>query len=314
MGVPTIGAVAPTTVWTGGQVITITGTNFKPWSIPPVSPPGAALPPPTATVSVKVDGVECAEVQVYSATELTCKAPAHDPAIVSVAVTNLDDAGVAIPGETVTAAAALTYARPDLTSAPDLGRVEEQIVLDLRRQVVENIVMSVSTDWGETPFDMAAVGKLPALTLSGPSIVESRNAYATNSEIETGGYPLADHEVHRAPLTVDLSYDFIGLTDSARQLFNLHALTLQFFDRNKRLRILRDASDASKGYVYYDMEIVIGTAVRNTTEPNPSNVRSFTGSFTIYGVVVEGVAGFANETLVKRGGVVENVLISTSKF
>jgi hypothetical protein len=109
MAVPTITSVTPSTVWTGGQLVVVTGTNLRLPPDPPVSATGP-LPDPLPTVGVLVGSVEAKAVDVLSATMLSCNVPAADPspAPVAMVVRNLDDAGVPIPGESATLAAAVT--------------------------------------------------------------------------------------------------------------------------------------------------------------------------------------------------------------
>jgi hypothetical protein len=300
---PTITGVAPTTIWTGGQVVTITGTNFATWSLPAVT--AWVLPAPTPTAQVLIGGVACTVVAVISATQIQCLAPAHDAGVVAVVVTNLA-AGVAITGET-SDPGTLTYARPSLTSSQDLERLNEQVVVELRRQVLANVLMFVSVDFAEDSFDFTVVGDLPALVLSGPTIVESENAYVRNSEVAPEAYPTMTFDVFRAPPVVHLQYDLVGLTNNTRQLINLQVAVTKFFEKNTKITIPRNPADLSLGYISYDMERPAGTPLRATTSPNKNDIRSFDMSFQVLGVPIEGLGGFEGENLVRRGGVVEQV-------
>src|SRR5579862_273272 len=151
MAVPTVSAVAPSPIWTGGQLVTITGSNFRLPTVPSYALDGP-YPDPLPTVAVTIGGVAAATVRVKDAGTLEVMAPAHDPGAADVTVQNLDDSGTAIPGETVTAAGAVTYSRPALTDTPDFTRLVRQVVLELQRQVLPEVVQSVSVDYAETPY------------------------------------------------------------------------------------------------------------------------------------------------------------------
>lgn len=312
MAVPTINSVSPSSVWTGGQLVTVTGTNFRLWVIPPTS--SAKLPAPVPTMKVTIDGEECTQVEVESATKLYCRLPPHDPGAGALTVTNLDDDGDPIAGETATLNAAVTFKRPDLTDAPDLERVNKQVIIELRRQVLENVLQFVSADYAETPYELAAISKVPALVLSGPSMVESDAFYRDNGQIHSGGYPDTTFDAFHAPYVVDLQYDLTAVTKNQKQLINLQAVVALFFDRNHVVRILRDVTDVNKGYVSYDMELQLGTQLRNTTEPNKDDIRSFITSFVIRGVNIESLASFPSENLAYKGGVVDNVVTTSVKL
>lgn len=312
MAVPTIGTVAPATVWTHGQLITITGTNFRLAPIPSQSL-AAPYPAPIPAVKVTVDGVVATGVKVRSATEVTCFAPAHDPGAVPVTVQNVDDAGVPIAGEIATLANAFTYARPALTDEPDFARLTRQVVRDLKRAVLENVVMFRHSDYDGTEFEQVDPAKLPSLGMSGPHITWDSPAYRKQGNVVTGAFPDVTHFRRRRSLTVDLQYDIIGLAVNTTQLLALETAVLLFLERHTHIEIDKDAADPAKGKARYPLFVPRGT-FRNTTIPSPSNIRSFAGSFVIRGVNIEELASFPGEALVDKGGTQETLTILAVKL
>lgn len=308
MALPTISSIAPATLWTAGQLLTITGTNFKTWTIP--APTAGKLPPPIPTVQVLVGGVVATNVRVMSATQLTFFAPAHDVGTASVTVTNLDSVGVAIPGET-SGSSTVTYKRPVLTDVVDIERVNTALIGVLRQQVIDNVVEYVSVDYAETTFEATMIGHLPALVLYGPTMVEADNEYVRNSNIETGGYPGTTFEARQAPEVMNLEYDLTVLTDNQKQLVSLQGVLARFFRKTRKLTIARDAADSSQGTVSYDIEKLAGAPLRTTTAPNKQDVRSFEVSFRILGVPMEGLAGFPGENLTLKGGTADTIETET---
>src|SRR5687767_11909854 len=101
MAVPTITAVSPSVIYTGGQMIAVTGTNFR-TAYPPPDVDGP-LPVPPPTVQVLIGTSAARKVVVSSTTTLTCITPPVEPGAVTVTVKNLDAAGNPIAGETVSA-------------------------------------------------------------------------------------------------------------------------------------------------------------------------------------------------------------------
>lgn len=313
MAIPTISGVSPSPIWTGGQLVTISGTNFR-TPTAPTYPLAGPYPAPTQTVRVTFGGSLATTVRVRSATLIECMAPRHDAGAADVALQNLDDTGAAIAGEVVTAVGAVTYARPKLTDAPDFDRLNRQIIRELKRQILPNVVQFVSVDFGETPFDFTALGELPALVISHPDMVEDRPHYNSNADIEQGGAPATTFTKRRAPRTYMVTYTIWGFAKLAQQVIPLQVLVGQFFDRNPRLTIAVDPNDSSKGEISYTMYVPIEAPLRGTTVPNPNDIKSFTGTFVIRGVNVEELASFPGEGVVATGGTAETLTTVPTRF
>lgn len=310
MAIPTITSVSPTTVFTGGNFLTIQGTNFRTAYTPPSA--NGPLPTPPPTMLVSVGGTAALRVRVYSATKLTCRVPPIDPGTYDVTVRNLDVNGAPITGETVTATASVVAQRADLSKTADLTRLERTLISELRRQVLENVLKTASVDYDGTPggvFDVPDVSALPQLTIQGPQVVDDR-FYDTDLSLVTQDG--SDFTRRKTFKTVDLTYRFVVMTNHQGQNMNLFALMLQFIQNNLFLNMQRDPDDASKGVLAYELSQV-GELTTFTGSSN-SDIRGFSGSFVIRGVSLEDVVGFVDQAVAERGRTVDNVVVDTQGF
>lgn len=291
MSVPTIVGVSPATGHTGGRLrVAITGTGFQ---LPPTPPPSGPVPVPNPSVEVLFGTLKADDVRVLTSGLLHVLTPISDPGAVSVTVRNIDQAGVLVPGETVTAAGAFTYARPQLVTTPaggagslpetDLARCVRTLLRELRRQILDNVQTTTNTDFAEDgTAEVAVLSKLPGIVLIGPALRENR-FHSTNERRKVpqgGGLTLE----MRPPYTVDLVFQLVGVDDNTITGLNLQHEVTAFFQRNKFLRMLRDPTVAGD-YVQFEMEIEPdGDFDFNTPSPGNSNIRSFAGTFVIRGL------------------------------
>ena len=166
MAIPTFTSVSsiagPTA---GGELVTITGTNFK----VPVS--SFVIPQPSAVRSVEVlfDGIAAKYVDVVSATTLRVRTPQarleptddlaiFDPNVarvnfpaVAITIRNQDASGDPIAGEEVIAAAAYAYQQPlHITGGgtPPLLQVHFEVLRKFIREVMSNVSGHTHTDFG----------------------------------------------------------------------------------------------------------------------------------------------------------------------
>jgi hypothetical protein len=111
----------------------------------------------------------------------------------------------------------------------------------------------------------------------------------------------------RVPYTVDLLFTIIGASDHTVELLNLMATTELFFHRNKFLEMDRNPASPLGGRVRYEMDLAPDGDLRVTSQPNASNVRSFSGSFVIRGFDLEDLAGIAGDAVIERTAPAEEV-------
>lgn len=254
------------------------------------------------TVRVQVGERAATEVRVSSAERLTCIVPAGHVGAADVRLQNLGDDGQPIPGEEAVALSALQYARPSLAVEADLTRLVRTVLQQLKRDVVDAVVLTVHTDYDDasgTELHLANLAALPGLVLIGPELAEDR-FYSINErpEVEAADGRIARR---RVPYTVDLSFSIVGVASHSAELLNLAASTQLFFHRNQHLEMARDAADPDAGTVRYDLDVPRDGAVRVTGSPNESNVRSFSGRFLIRGFDLEALAGFSADGVTDLG-------------
>ena len=312
MPAPSITTITPSSGPSGGGLlIQISGTGFQ---LP--APPATSGPttPPAPTVRVLIGGRPARDVRVFAADRLTCIVPSGDPGPADVALQNIDASGAAIAGELLIAVHAFTYVRPPLTTEADLTRLVRKLLQELKRQVLENVVLTVQTDFDADTGDalhLAQVAQLPALVLLGPELTEDRFlSLNQRPELATGPDRFAQR---RAPYTVDLGFTVIGVSDHTTELLNLIAATQLFFHRNKYLELDRDAGDAGAGTVRYEMDLTTDGDLKVTSQPNESNVRSFSGRFVVRGFDFEDLAGVVDEAVVSRGAVTRDVALDAQR-
>jgi hypothetical protein len=269
----------------GHTLVVVEGTNFREPPTPAADGPTTA---PEPSVEVKFGSVEALDVGVISTTQLMVLIPPTEPGDHDVTITNLDNDGVAIPGETVTAATAFTTARPDLTDATTVRRVIEGLILETRAQLLENVMTVAHTEYDDTTgdaFSIIATSSLPALAYIGPRTEENRFYSENELVVGTVADAMSLYGKQRPARTIDIGFTVVCATDHYGELVNLVALFIDFVQRNTHLKLLRDPDDASLGYYEYEFDLVSTPEV--AANPNVSNVRSWTGEVVIRGVDVE---------------------------
>jgi hypothetical protein len=303
---PTIISVQPPSGLAGGRtLVAVTGSGFR---IP------APASPSVPSIAVAVGGKPAAEVSVFSDGLLQFALPANEPGVVAdVLVQNLDDSGVPIPGEEATAAGAFAYVRPSLTGENDLTRTVRTLIRELKRQVLENVALTVQTDFedeSDAQLALVHIASIPALILVGPDVRENRFFSLNQLPEETDGS--GGFVQRRVPRTVDLGFTIVGVSDHATELLNLLAATEVFFNRNKYLEQDRDPENSAAGQVQYEMDLAPDGELRASSQPNASNIRNFSGAFVVRGVDIEGLPGLPEDSVVERGRAVDEVAVTTA--
>ena len=308
MTVPLITHITPSTVPTGGGLLLeIAGDGFR---LPTAVPAAGATMPPPPSVRVAIAGTPSRDVRVLSSESLVCVLPSGGPGPVDVVVENLDADGTPVAGERAVAHRVLTYVRPGLTSEADLTRLVRAALQELKRQVLANVVLTVQTDFDVDTGDelhLSHVAELPALVLIGPELSENR--FFSLNELPESSIGEDQFVQRRTPYTVDLGFTLVGVSDHTSELLNLMAATQLFFHRNPFLELDRDAVDAGAGRVRYEMDFTPDGDLKVTSQPNESNVRSFSGRFVVRGFDLEELAGAADGSVVGRGAVVRDVAL-----
>lgn len=303
MSVPTIAAVTPSRGHTGGHaVVEITGTNFRLPDAPPATGPVASIPP---SVRVFFGTSEARRVGVISATRLYAVTGPHDlpkgsdELLVDVEVRNVGPFGETIGSEVAVAVDAFTYARPmlDASNESNLARMTRTLIRALKREVLEEVVLTQNTDWDDDPAETLrkmAIAKLPAVYLVGPTMrasvgphAEQRNARELVQETE------AQVLEHRAPYMVDLAFTLGALSDNYMQLLGLMEGLTNFLLRNPYL--LLERSPGSSERLEYEVRFDTGGELQVDLAPDSSNVHSASGNIVILGFPVLASPGFTRD-------------------
>ncbi len=308
MAVPSITSVTPSSGPTGGSLLVeIDGAGFRLPDPPPATGPTL---PPLPTVRVSVGGQPARDVRVIDAGRLSCIVPPGDAGPADVLVQNLDATGAPIPGEEATAPGAFTYVLHPLTPEADFTRLVRTLLQELKRQVLVNVVLTVHTDFDPETGDelhLAQVAKLPALVLVGPELAENR--FFSRNQLPEASSGAGAFVRRRVPYTVDLGFTLVGVSDHTTELLNLMAATQLFFHRNKFLEMDRDPAAPDAGRVRYEMDFTPDGDLKVTSQPNESNVRSFSARFVIRGFDLEDLAGVVDDSVVERGATVDAVAL-----
>lgn len=312
MGVPQIINVIPDEGPTAGRsLVEIYGREFR---LPPDPTDPTDTGPIPKTVEVLFGGEPAKRVDVISPILLRVLPPkspiqafeanGYGAGDVDITIRNLDDNEDPIPGEEVTLADGYKYRRPKLdhASQSDLTRLVFNYVLEWRRQVLPNVLITQHTDFDSDTGDglnIVDIAEKPAIVLTGPATPENR-FYSVNHERDWERDQYGDAEMTRPPHTVDLLFDIVGISDSEVEMMNLMNAAIAFVERNPLIEMDRDPDDASKGRVEYEHDFQTGGEVQANQRPNDSNIIFFTGSVLIRGFDVEGFQGFELEDVVRK--------------
>lgn len=305
MAIPTVVSCSPGTIFTGGQFVLLTGTNFRlPYPVPDI---GAPVPTPPPTVAVTFGAVAARFVRVLSATQLTCIAPEADPGAATIAVKNLDVNGNPIAGEVGSLVAGATYARADLSVEDDLERITRALLRTVKRLVIDNVLVTESVDFSPDPsavqFQIVDTAKLPAIVLTGP-MLEKNGFYDPQVPIEQVSPTAWKRRRHLK--TADMVFKVSGYDNSYMRTSRLQALMTKAMESHNTISVDRDAADLSKGVITYQLD---AADFAMAGAPNASDVRMFTGELRIVGITLEDIAGFPGQAVQEQGGEVSDIVI-----
>lgn len=316
MAVPTIISVTPNVGHTGGRGrVEIRGTNFRTWTIPPFT--GVPSGPVYDTVQVLFGTEPGLRPAVISAermyvtpprSPLAAVKPYYGEGTVGVTVKNLLPNGSPIYEEQVTLVGGYKYRRENLADEAIMTRLVRTLVREMRLQITANVSISTHSDFDQDWQDNTSivdVARLPGLALFGPTLGENR-FYSLNGYTYGAPGPVGyeDDQLDCAD-TDDLYFTFVGVSDQKQEVLGLQASVRMFFRRNKWLYFDRHPTDPSYGRVKYDMTLEEQGFGYSLPPDQKSNLKSFSGTFSLRGFDHEELAGFA---LSERVGRVHQVL------
>ena len=320
MAVPTITSLSVTNGPTQGRtLVAITGTNFRQY---PTIPATGRVPKPTPTVRILFGAEEATDVQTESTTKVWCLAPAADPGLVSVTVTNIDEDGVAVVGETAVKADAYTFVRPYIrvpstaTSVDvyrgDLHRLVIKVVKEWRRQVLDNTVLKKpNKDYANLPAtERVRLSSIPGVVLYGPRL--SVNRFLTSSQYENTATGVDRFKARRPVEGRDVAFSFSIVTDSQFEALNLIEVVDRFFDKFKTVSILKDPAAPNGGDATY--EVVYTDLASMSPDIDGDNQSVIEGGFFIRGFEMQSSAGFTDDAVESIGNTVITLETPTLPF
>lgn len=276
MAVPSILALNPASGDPGGgDLVVITGTDFA----------------EAVEVDFGANPVEVVHTRTHGGTTVVVVvSPAGDPGDVDVTIRNLDGAGAPVPTEEDTLADGFAYERRNLVQPSALLRLVRQIILELRRSVLEETGLAVSVDYDYNPDDPTFAiyvdgAKAPSITISGPEF-EANRILANYDPIEvTEAGPSGDEVrlvVH--PEYYDLVFECLVCTVNQQQLMNLQAALIRHYRNHPYIELSKDPLDATQGVVTY--EIYLEGPSRKQAGGGKDDLRLSLWTLRVEGVIV----------------------------
>jgi hypothetical protein len=233
---------------------------------------------------------------------------------IGVTVQNIDTLGVLIPGETATLAASFTYIMPPLLADSALIRLIRTFILDMRAKTIPEVVHSWASDYYDRNLSLTELrlAQLPAIAVLGPAMPTNR-FYSINKVSDDAESPTT-FAMRHPPLTVDLKFTILGVSDKTIEGINLSNIVANYFNRTKSISMPKDPANLSKGLVVYEMdwspfaEHEISISAKTST----SNLRQFSMTIEIRGFDFEELAGIDDDSIVGLGVAVDTVNVGAA--
>lgn len=254
MAVPTLSTCTPSSGLAAGRsLVVLVGTNFR---APAAGAYGNPEDSPTPTVAVTFGGVavDSTEIWVLSDTQIECVPPAYSgdadlQALGPVAITvqNLDDDGIAIPGELASLAAAYTYTRAPLRPPTrqvqgPYEKVLRAIIRGLKRQTLLDSGHAAHTDYSADGIEVLRAAT-PALVVTNLRVYDDDYGHENEPYWETqlDGSALR----YPCPTMHTLTVDILGYSDDPMEFLALMAATRKFVRDNPYLLVGADVPAGS---------------------------------------------------------------------
>jgi len=285
MAVPTFTSATPAYGPAGSRnMITIAGTNFR---VP------AASEDVQDVVRVEFDGIYAERVDILSTTSLAVVPPMYrgtgtaakaDPlAAVDIIITNLDDDGDPIGGESVTEIGGYTYKRaairdPDATLALQMYRqILNEVVETFRRQVTPNVAAGTNVDYGALGEIVILTSEHPSISIIGPR--ESENFEMRHLWEEGEASNDAPAEKSWPAELNDIEFDIVLASDSRREMLGMTQAVKQAFMRTVYIDIPQTFGDNNSDM--HRFPLVLTTKLATSVQQPNSNLVVSPGVFEV---------------------------------
>lgn len=185
----------------------------------------------------------------------------------------------AIEEERVVLAQAYTFVRPDLTQASQPTLALRQLMVELGRQVVDNVHFATHTDYDEETGDLlntAMLASLPAIILAGLELPDSQSAPTLGKQYVEGENGRVIEK--SPPDIVDMTMMLIGVANTGPEALNMYAILRRFFRKNPTLAVPTGVGDATKSH---DLEWKAATPAGVAVTADNSNIVTVTGTVAI---------------------------------
>jgi len=290
MAVPTISSVTPGGgLARGYNVVSIAGTNFRTravvYTIPLLDLPN--------TVRVTVNGRVARAARAISSTQIDVLVPEYrglaqeDPLpAVDVIVSNLDDSGIVIPGETATSVGAYTYERAALrlpAGDPPFLRVMTELIRLLQRGITINVGWLASSDYGEEGASVCVVQEHPTVGIRMDALRDSEYGHLADNEHQLKALPGGGWDRYKPPETYMLVFDLILASNNPVEAHHMLAEVLQIWQDNQLLVVDGDPAWSTDENEY---PLEMPTRGTQASAPNNNDVVAFSCQLRVRGVPV----------------------------
>lgn len=291
MAVPTITDVSPATgPASGGNIVIVTGTNFRVPTIAYTIPMEDLIP----TVSITVGGQAPEDFDVFSATSMAIRIPRYDadprvypyPAV-DLVISNIDDSGVVIPGETVTEVDAYTYDRWVLGAPrkdPPMLTVMRELLRRMYLEITKYSSPTTHVDFGEdSSATIIAPASLPSVsfTVSMPRDIEWAQWDNGPEEVELNDGTIDQYEGMR---TYMLVCDITAAGEGDREAHFIVQALQEFVIENPLMSIPADTDLYTDETNEYAIEISRDPVQSKTV--SQSSIVAFSMQIRVRGIAV----------------------------
>ena len=291
MAVPTVTNIAPDEGKTFGRVaIRIDGTNFR---LPPAPPAdGFVGGLHLRTVRVEFGGVASPDVQVFTDSMLTARVPPYGadpndlPADMDVVVTNLDDDGDPIGGETVTAVDGWKYVREGPTDLEDAVKwTARQVRRHLARHVVDEVAFQTHTVYDQdlgAPLNVTRLAKVPGIAITAVRLQERTSDRHLVAQYEAG--TVLTWQRQEAPDVLDLEMDLSGVSDHFNESLSMGATLKALVREEPYVNVPSEPGNDASTPVR--LPLVLRSDVEYRNEDRESNLSGFRATIAVEGLNV----------------------------